>query len=105
MTAIPLILIALIMFGTIFVFETASDPTQPRLRPSGLLGWLTSGNWPAKVGAGLLIMGVGALLRYALLHIDIPPEYKLGSGIVLSAILGAAEFVLGRDIDMEQRIA
>jgi uncharacterized membrane protein len=94
MTAIPLILIALIMFGTIFVFETASDPTQPRLRPSGLLGWLTSGNWPAKVGAGLLIMGVGALLRYALLHIDIPPEYKLGSGIVLSAILGAAAFAL-----------
>ncbi|WP_175541811.1 DUF2339 domain-containing protein [Polaromonas sp. YR568] len=53
-----------------------------------------SGNWPAKVGAGLLILGIGALLRYALLNIDVPPELKLGSGFVAAAVLGAAALAL-----------
>jgi uncharacterized membrane protein len=94
MSAFPLLLIALLMFGSILVFETVNDPSQPRIRPLGLLGWLAAGNWPAKVGAGLLIFGVGALLRYAMLHIDVPPEIKLGGGIVLSGVLGACALAL-----------
>jgi uncharacterized membrane protein len=82
------------LFGLLFAFESAGDSSQPRFRPAGLFTWLVSGNWPAKVGAGLLILGVGALLRYALLNIDVPPELKLGSGFVAAAVLGAAALAL-----------
>lgn len=82
------------LFGLLFAFESAGDSSQPRFRPAGLFTWLVSGNWPAKVGAGLLILGVGALLRYALLNIDVPPELKLGSGFVAAAALGAAALAL-----------
>jgi uncharacterized membrane protein len=82
------------LFGLLFAFESAGDASQPRFRPAGLFTWLVSGNWPAKVGAGLLIVGVGALLRYALLNIDVPPELKLGSGFVAAAVLGGAALAL-----------
>ena len=82
------------LFGLLFAFESAGDSSQPRFRPAGLFTWLVSGNWPAKVGAGLLILGIGALLRYALLNIDVPPELKLGSGFVAAAVLGAAALAL-----------
>lgn len=85
---------AVCLFGLLFAFESAGDSSQPRFRPAGLITWLISGNWPAKVGAGLLILGVGALLRYALLNIDVPPELKLGSGFVAAAVLGAAALAL-----------
>lgn len=57
-------------------------------RPTGLFTWITSGNWPAKIGGALIIVGVGALLRYAALQIDIPPTSKLISGIVIALALG-----------------
>jgi hypothetical protein len=88
------VLSAACLFGLLFAFESAGDASQPRFRPAGLFTWLVSGNWPAKVGAGLLILGVGALLRYALLNIDVPPELKLGSGFVAAAVLGAAALAL-----------
>src|SRR5512147_1502063 len=71
--------------------------TQLRLhRPTGLLTWITSGNWPAKVGGALIIVGVGALLRFAALQIDVPPLSKLISGIVIVMALGlASAFVSG----------
>ncbi|MEJ1965171.1 MAG: DUF2339 domain-containing protein [Gammaproteobacteria bacterium] len=64
-------------------------------RPTGLITWLTSGNWPAKVGGALVIVGVGALLRFALLEIDVPPMAKLVSGIVIAAALGLASLFVG----------
>ena len=59
-------------------------------RPTGLLTWITSGNWPAKVGGALIIVGVGALLRFAAIEIDVPPMSKLVSGIVMAMALGFA---------------
>lgn len=95
MTAFAFILGITCLFFILLAFETTIDSTQPRLRQSGLLTWLVSGNWPAKVGAGLLIIGVGALIRYFLLTVALPPEIKIGTGIVASALLGAASFHLG----------
>lgn len=63
----------------------------------GLLRWLSHGNWPAKLGAALLIVGCGALLRYALIHIELPPYLKLGGGFVLAAALGLAALLTGRE--------
>ncbi len=82
------------LFGLLFALESQSGSSQSRLRPAGLISWLLAGNWPAKVGASLLILGVGALMRYALLNIDVPPEIKLGSGFVAAAALGAGALTL-----------
>lgn len=91
---ISFIFIILFLFGGLFFYETLKDPSQPRIKQTGLFSWLTSGNWPAKVGAGLLILGVGALLRYALIHLNTPPPLKLGSGFLISAVLAWAAFLL-----------
>lgn len=88
MTSLILISVVVGMFALLLTWETITDDKQVRIRPAGLLTWITSGNWPAKVGAGLLIVGIGALLRYALINIEMPPELKLGSGIVAAAVLG-----------------
>ena len=88
MTLLLLSLIVITLFVVVFASETFSDQTRPRPKVAGLLTWLISGNWPAKVGATLLIIGIGALLRYAFAKIPLPPELKLGSGIVLAALLG-----------------
>ena len=90
MTALFLALLVVALFATLLVFETSGEDAAMRWRPAGLLTWLVSGNWPAKVGAGLIIVGVGALLRYAFANIDVPPALKLGSGVALSAALGLA---------------
>src|SRR4051794_6322681 len=96
MISLALILIVVSLFATMLAYETNNDPTQPRLGQYGLWTWLISGNWPAKVGAGLVIVGVGALLRYALLNVDISSEMKLGSGVLISALLGIAANALRR---------
>ncbi len=88
MSSLLLILIVVTLFAMLFAYEAASDGIQLRPKASGLLTWLISGNWPAKVGAGLVIVGVGALLRYAFANIDIPAELKLGGGAITAAILG-----------------
>src|SRR5262245_41122309 len=63
----------------------------PRLRrPVGLLTWALSGNWPAKIGGALILIGSGALLRFGLLHFEAPPTVKLGGGVVLAAALALA---------------
>ena len=94
MNSLFLILIVVALFSILFTYETAIDGTQVRPKASGLFTWLISGNWPAKVGAGLVIIGVGALLRYAFANIDLPAELKLGGGAVASAILGLAAMQL-----------
>ena len=94
MTSLLLIVLIFSLFAFVLAFETVSDSTQPRPKVTGLMTWLVSGNWPAKVGAGLVIIGIGALLRYAFANIDIPPELKLGSGAVLTAVLGFVAMML-----------
>jgi uncharacterized membrane protein len=94
MTALAFIIGVSCLFFVLLAFETTVDSTQPRLRQSGLFTWLVSGNWPAKVGAGLLIIGIGALIRYFLLTVQLPPEIKIGSGIAAAALLGAVSFHL-----------
>src|SRR5262245_64492781 len=65
-------------------------------RPTGLLTWITSGNWPAKIGGALVIIGVGALLRFAALQIHAPPMTKLVGGIFIAMALGfGSAFVTG----------
>lgn len=88
MNSVVLILIIIALFSILFVYETATEGKQIKERAAGLFTWLISGNWPAKVGAGLVIIGIGALLRYMFANIDLPPELKLGGGSVASAILG-----------------
>jgi uncharacterized membrane protein len=79
------------IFLLVVAMEGDSELTQRlRRRPAGLLAWLTGGNWPAKLGAALVIIGVGALLRYAMLHVDIPAQAKLAAGLVIAAALGFA---------------
>lgn len=82
------------LFVFLFLAEAMGNPVPRQRRRAGLATWLTSGNWPAKVGAGLLLLGIGALLRYALIHLNFPPEIKLGCGFVLAAVLGAGAFLL-----------
>ncbi len=94
MTALAFIIGVVFVFSALLAYETSTDSSQPRLRQFGLFSWLVAGNWPAKVGAGLLIIGFGALIRYMLLNIDVPPEIKLGAGIGISAILGVTAFLL-----------
>lgn len=94
MTAFAFMLGVACLFFVLLTFETTIDSEQPRLRQSGLFTWLVSGNWPAKVGAGLLIVGIGALIRYFLLTVQLPPEIKIGSGVAASALLGAVSFYL-----------
>lgn len=94
MTAFAFILGIASLFFVLLAFETTVDSTQPRLRQSGLFTWLVRGNWPAKVGAGLLVIGIGALIRYFLLTVALLPEIKIGIGIAAAALLGAASFYL-----------
>lgn len=94
MTALAFILGIACLFFILLAFETTVDTSQPRLRQFGLFSWLVSGNWPAKVGAGLLIIGIGALIRYFLLVVQLSPDIKIGTGIAASALLGGVSFHL-----------
>lgn len=73
---------------TVLAFESQGEQVKFH-QPAGLFTWLTRGNWPAKVGGALVIVGVGALLRYAAIHIDIAPHLKLYAGIFIALALGA----------------
>ncbi len=90
MTALFFVCLIACIFAGIAILESEAAAAKHFRFGPGLIGWLTSGNWPAKVGGGLLIIGVGALLRYALLNIDVPPATKLASGIGASITLMAA---------------
>jgi uncharacterized membrane protein len=94
MTTLVFLLAALAIFGTVYLVESRGDAAPHA--PAGLWTWITRGNWPAKVGAGLVIVGFGALLRYALINIEIAPELKLGSGIAVSLLLGLLATLLPR---------
>lgn len=79
-----------LLFGMVLALENHSQVRAFALRPAGLWTWLTSGNWPAKVGAGLLIISSGALLRYLMLNIEFPAHIKLLAGVAISGALGIA---------------
>lgn len=90
------LLFAALLLGivaTILVIEGV-DSESRALRPAGLVRWATSGNWPAKVGGALLVVGIGALLRYALVNVDVPPALKLSGGVLLSGALALASTLL-----------
>ncbi len=82
------------IFVAVLAVESDGESTMNLRRPAGILTWLTRGNWPAKVGGALVIVGVGALLRYALLHVDVPPQVKLTAGVVIALALGFASMVV-----------
>jgi uncharacterized membrane protein len=92
MYALAFFAVVAAVFGCVLALETAPGASGVR-RPIGLFVWISSGNWPAKIGGGLLILGVGALLRYAMLNVDVPPQIKLASGILASAALGFASML------------
>jgi hypothetical protein len=89
MVALMFLLVVAVVFTAIIVSE--GQPHERR--PTGLLTWIVSGNWPAKVGGGLMIVGVGALLRYAAINFAVPASMKLGFGIAVSAALGFGSFL------------
>jgi uncharacterized membrane protein len=93
MVALGFAVLIACVFGLMLAWE-APTGSAAQLRQTGLWRWLVSGNWPAKVGAGLLLLGVGALMRYSMLNIDVPAALKLASGIAAAVALGGASFAL-----------
>jgi len=96
MVTLAFLAVVALLFGAVLAWESEGSPDIGIRRPTGLLTWLTSGNWPAKIGGGLLIVGVGALLRYGLIHVDVAPEVKLAAGVLLAALAGVASVYAGR---------
>jgi hypothetical protein len=90
MTALVFLFSLAVIFGAVLAVETQGFDVRALRRPAGLIGWLTGGNWPAKIGGGLLVVGVGALLRYALINFDVAPSIKLGTGVLAAGLLGLA---------------
>ena len=90
MSALIFLLAVAAIFGTVLAAEARTGGDATAARPLGLIGWLSGGNWPAKIGGGLLLVGLGALLRYALLNLDLPPSVKLGGGVLAAGVLGVA---------------
>jgi hypothetical protein len=82
-----------LLFALLLVCEGQPGSDEP-LRPAGLLRWLISGNWTAKLGALLLTIGSGALLRYLMLNLSYPPALKMLTGAALAALFGVAAALL-----------
>lgn len=93
MVALGFAVLIACVFGLMLAWEAPAGAAA-QLRQTGLWRWLVSGNWPAKVGAGLLMLGVGALMRYSMLNIDVPAAIKLASGIGAAIALASASFAL-----------
>jgi len=83
-----------LLFAVLFIWEAAPEARKSSLQPAGLLRWLVSGNWLAKLGAILLSIGTGALLRYLMLTLHFPPASKLMSGVAIATGLGIASATL-----------
>ena len=87
MTSLIFTLSIAALFAFILLTEERSSGAKIGIANFGLWKWMITGNWPAKVGGLLLILGVGALLRYALINLDFPPQHKLASGFFMSLLL------------------
>jgi uncharacterized membrane protein len=92
MMALAFLFVVFAILGSVLALEGGANQAALR-RPAGLFTWLTSGNWPAKIGGGLLVVGVGALLRYALINFDVAPSIKLTTGVLAAAALGFASML------------
>jgi Predicted membrane protein (DUF2339) len=90
MTSLVFLFAVAVIFGAVLAVEVRESDATAIRRPLGLIAWLTGGNWPAKIGGGLLVVGVGSLLRYALINFDVAPSLKLGVGVLAAAALGLA---------------
>src|SRR4029079_816900 len=88
MVALIFLLVIAAVFASILALEGGDEHFERR--PAGLLTWIASGNWPAKIGGALIIIGVGALLRFAAIEIHVPPMQKLISGAFIAMGLGLA---------------
>jgi uncharacterized membrane protein len=86
-------LMFLLVVAVVFTAIIASESHPLERRPTGLFTWIVSGNWPAKIGGALMVVGVGALLRYAAINFAVPASMKLGFGIAVSAALGFGSFL------------
>jgi hypothetical protein len=75
-----------VLVVSLLILETKDGGQKLSLNPAGLWTWLFSGNWPAKMGAGLLIISTGALLRYLMLNVELPANYKLLFGIFMALV-------------------
>ena len=93
MMALAFITGVIALFALVLVWEHPPDPDQ-RLRPASLLRWMMAGNWTAKLGALLLSIGSGALLRYLMMHVTYPPALKILAGVAIAAVLGIAAALL-----------
>ncbi|HEU5138188.1 MAG TPA: DUF2339 domain-containing protein [Steroidobacteraceae bacterium] len=91
MVALIFLAVIAVVFMAVVALEGGGSAFERR--PKGLLTWIASGNWPAKIGGGLMIVGVGALLRYAAINFDVPETLKLGLGIAAAAALGFGSFL------------
>ena len=94
MTAMVFLFAVAVIFVAVLLFEEQPAGAGASRRPRGLLTWLTAGNWPAKVGGGLLVVGVGALLRYALLNFDVAATIKLALGVAIAGLLALASALI-----------
>jgi hypothetical protein len=90
MTTLVFLFSIAVIFGSVLALEVKEKSEVAFRRPVGLVAWLTGGNWPAKIGGGLLVVGVGALLRYALINLDVSNTLKLGTGVLAAGALGLA---------------
>ena len=79
--------------GTILWME---GDAEVRAQRHGLLTWIVSGNWPAKIGGVLVMLGTGALLRYLAIHIEVAPAGKLVTGVAIAGALGLASTFTGQ---------
>ena len=91
MVALVFLSVIAAVFVTVVALE-GGDPSLER-RPKGLLSWIASGNWPAKIGGALIVVGVGALLRYAAINFDVPPAFKLRSASARLPCWASASFL------------
>ena len=91
MVALIFLAVIAVVFAAVVALE--GGETAFDRRPKGLLTWISSGNWPAKIGGGLMIVGIGALLRYAAINFDVPATLKLAFGIAAAAALGFGSFL------------
>src|SRR5438445_13033423 len=83
-----------VLFTVLFIWEAAPETRESSLHPAGLFRWLAGGNWPAKVGALLISIGTGALLRYLMLTLRFPPAGKLMAGVAMATGLSIASAAL-----------
>lgn len=88
---VPMMFVGLVavLVVSLLILETKDGEQKLSLSPAGLWTWLFSGNWPAKMGAGLLIISTGALLRYLMLNVELPANYKLLFGIFMALVFSA----------------